>query len=323
MDNILIVEKYPTNFDYKAIFPFEFTKTSLVDEKQDKVLKRDVSLDIAALKEQYRYIITVGKEPSKYIANISSVTQYQGFLMEDKYLSMLNPMAVKMRPSLQSPFDKSINDIIRNITGEDVLKLANVEVQGLQSENDILKYLRMVKGVIDNKSINTIALDTETSSLYAREGYVLGICMSHKEKQGVYMDSLYITEEVVELLQDICNSCTTVFHNKKFDDKMLKYHFGITTPNWEDTLLEHYVLDETEGSHGLKELALKYTDLGDYDAELDDFKTKYCARHKVLKRDFSYDLIPFGIMKTYAATDPAATLELHNKFYPTILENKS
>jgi len=83
----------------------------------------------------------------------------------------------------------------------------------------------------------------------------------------------------------------------------------------------HYVLDETQGSHGLKQLAMKYTDYGDYDRALDDFKTTYCKEHKILKGDFSYDLIPFDIMYEYAAIDTAVTYDLYQMFGKKIVQN--
>jgi len=109
-------------------------------------------------------------------------------------------------------------------------------------------------------------------------------------------------------------------HNAKFDIKWLEYHFGFKfRANTEDTMLLHYVLDETQGSHGLKHLAIKYTNLGDYDSALDDFKKEYCRLHKVKQADFSYELIPFNIMYDYAAKDTAATIELFLKFYPLVM----
>jgi DNA polymerase I-like protein with 3'-5' exonuclease and polymerase domains len=86
-------------------------------------------------------------------------------------------------------------------------------------------------------------------------------------------------------------------------------------------MVEHYVLDESEGTHGLKQLAIKFTTYGDYDKKLDDFKEEYCRAVGILKENFTYDLIPFNIIAEYAAIDTAVTLELHNKFRPLIAAN--
>ena len=69
-----------------------------------------------------------------------------------------------------------------------------------------------------------------------------------------------------------------------------------TFPKVSDTMLMHYILDESKGTHGLKFLALKYTEYGDYDKDLDNFRNQYCKEHRILKGDFTYDLIPFDIL---------------------------
>jgi DNA polymerase I-like protein with 3'-5' exonuclease and polymerase domains len=87
-------------------------------------------------------------------------------------------------------------------------------------------------------------------------------------------------------------------------------------------MVEHYVLDETVGTHGLKALAIKFTTYGDYDKDLEDFKVSYCSTNGILKENFTYDLIPFDVISKYAAIDTAVTLELHNKFYPIIQKSE-
>jgi DNA polymerase I-like protein with 3'-5' exonuclease and polymerase domains len=318
MNNVCIVEKYPSNYNYSALFPFEFDKESLVKEKMDKVLKRNVTCDIEAIRANYEYVILVGKEAFKLVGGLSSIVKYQGYLLEDKYLGMMSPGAVTLRPSLKMPFEKAIKDITRTIAGEAAVVHKEYDVKGLQSESSILEYLDF----LENGNFKNIAIDTETSAFYARDGWVLGICLSHKIEQGVYMDSMYVTEKVVERLQNMCNTHNMIFHNAKFDMHMLSYHFGLTFPNWDDSMLMHYALDETEGSHDLKQLALRFTDLGDYDKPLEDFKTSYRKQHGILVKDFTYDLIPFETMVPYACLDAAATLQLYLKFSAALAKSE-
>jgi DNA polymerase I-like protein with 3'-5' exonuclease and polymerase domains len=103
---------------------------------------------------------------------------------------------------------------------------------------------------------------------------------------------------------------------------MIKYHLGLDfdRSRVHDTMVMHYVLDEAD-THGLKQLALKYTDYGDYDSELDEFKKEYCAKNGVLQDDFTYDLIPFDVISRYAAIDTAVTYDLFQKFWPIVQKN--
>lgn len=320
---ICIIEKYPTPYNYKSIFNFEFDKYSLVSSKVTKVLVRDIEINIDEIKEKYDYIILIGAEPCKLVGKIGSVIEYQGYLLEDKYLPMVNPQAVKMRPSLEHDFNNSVDSINSTINGESKRKLAEeFDVKGITTTEDALTHIAMLQDMVDSNIIEYIAWDTETTALYPRDGYVIGISLSYKSEQGVYIDSMCIDEEVVNRLQHLANTCVAVFHNYKFDKKFIFYHFDITFPKWECTMLMHYILDETEGTHGLKALAIKYTDLGDYNRDLEKFKRDYCKKHRVLLRDFTYDLIPFEIIFPYAGLDTAATLELFFRFKEAIYKNR-
>ena len=124
------------------------------------------------------------------------------------------------------------------------------------------------------------------------------------------------------LMQDIFNKKRVVFHNSKFDLQWFEYHFNFEFPQFEDTMLMHYMFDENPGTHGLKTLAIKHTDYGDYEAELDNWKAAYIKRTGILKGDFSYDLIPFEVMKSYAAMDAIVTFLLFQKFEAAILRNE-
>ena len=80
---------------------------------------------------------------------------------------------------------------------------------------------------------------------------------------------------------------TLVLHNAKFDVQFMYQALKFEFPKFEDTILMHYCLDETVGSHGLKQLAMKFTDLGDYDKDLHDYKKEFCRKNKILLADFN------------------------------------
>ena len=67
--------------------------------------------------------------------------------------------------------------------------------------------------------------------------------------------------------------------------KWFLYHLGIRFDHREghvhDTMILHYLLDERQGTHGLKSLALKYTDLGAYDDELDEWKKDHIKQYSI------------------------------------------
>ena len=95
---------------------------------------------------------------------------------------------------------------------------------------------------------------------------------------------------------------------------MLKYHFGLNFTNFEDTMMIHYCLNEQPGTHGLKELAIKYTNIGDYEKPLDEYKRKYCKENGLKIGDFTYDLFTFDTLGKYAAIDTIVTFKIFYLF---------
>lgn len=315
---IAVIDKQPSKTNYKQYFQFEFDHYHLSSVRVEKLLKKDVDIDFDPT--FYDFVILVGSEALKYYTGKTAIGEKAGHIVDDKYIPIMNPAILAFKPEAKAPFEEALKKMHRNISGDLVVK-SHGEFVGIIDENEALEYLTKV---LDSDE-NVVALDTETSGLYARNCYVLGISISNGIRQGAYISSDAMNEYNTEVLQNIVNNKTIVFHNAKFDMQMLGYHFGIKfiQKHTHDTLVMHYMLDEAVGTHGLKDLALKYTDYGEYDKALDDYKKDYCKRHKVLESDFTYDLIPFEIMYEYAAKDTAVTFELYKLFSKYLFADNS
>jgi DNA polymerase I-like protein with 3'-5' exonuclease and polymerase domains len=316
---IAIVDKAPGKTNYQNYFDFEFDLFHLCQEAKPKILKSDVDLDLQVLQE-YELIILVGAEAAKHIAKLTSVTGHAGVLIDSRYICIINPAMLIFKPEGKPDFERSVSKIHEYV--QNGLKTNEIQgkYQGISNISSLDTFLLELEAELSKQENPRIGLDTETSSLSPRDGYILGISISYAPNQGVYILSDILEERHIEKLQKIFLDSTVVFHNKKFDAKMLFYHFGFVFDKTEDTMCMHYVLDEN-ASHGLKELAIKYTDFGDYDKELEEFKVSYCSSHGILKDDFTYDLIPFDIIYKYASIDTAVTVTLYDKFKPLIDKN--
>ena len=316
MNKIVIIDKAPSRNNYKKYFNFDFELFHMSSVPITKLLKKDVDLVIDL--DKYDLVILVGSEATKEYAKITSVTNYAGQLMYDKYICISNPAMLHFKPEGKPDFQRSVDRIHKYIDGT----ITNASLTGKYlGISDTDKAIDFLKEVLDNAE-GYVAMDTETTCLYPRDGYVLGLSVSYKAKQGAYISTDCLDSVCIDLLLEIIAKYNIVFHNMKFDIKMIEYHIGIKfdRSRVHDTMLMHYVLDEND-SHGLKPLALKYTDYGDYDAELDTFKKAYCATNGVGVEDFTYDLIPFDIIAKYAAIDTAVTLTLFHKFWPNVQKN--
>jgi DNA polymerase I-like protein with 3'-5' exonuclease and polymerase domains len=315
MKKIALIDKAPNRTRYNDYFQFEFDHYHMSSVPITKLLKKDVDLKVDL--DPYDLVILVGAEAAKEYAKVTSVTNYAGQLVADKFVPISNPAMLAFKPEGKPDFQRAVDKLHKYVDGT-VKKMAEGDFKGIDSTEEAKQFLQEVLA----NAQGYVALDTETTGLYPRDGYVLGVSISYKSKHGRYILTDCMDEDCLYLLQQICNQFHIIFHNMKFDYKMLSYHLQLefNRSKVHDTMVMHYVLDETD-SHGLKQLALKYTDYGDYDSELDEFKKSYCSQNGILQDDFTYDLIPFNTISRYASIDTAVTYDLFMKFWPIVQNN--
>ena len=316
MKKIAVIDKAPSRNDYSKYFEFEHEVFHMSSVPIQKLLKKDVDLVIDM--DQYDYVILVGAEAAKEYAKITSVTNYAGLLVDDKFMCISNPAMLVFKPEGKPDFERALAKIHGYINGTIKTAENTGDFKGINNADEALAYLMEVR----DHAQGYVTIDTETTALYPRDGYVLGLSLTYKTKQGRYILTDILDNDHLTVLNQIIDQNSIIFHNMKFDYKMIKYHLGVDfrRNKVHDTMVMHYVLDETD-SHGLKQLALKYTDYGDYDSELDDFKKQYCKQNGILEEDFSYEYIPFDIISKYAAIDTAVTFDLFHKFWPIVQKN--
>lgn len=305
---IALIETKPSRNDYRE-FPFEFERFALCsDASKQKVLKSDVDLSLDT--EVYDWVILIGSEPLKYYTKVTQITQYAGTLVDGKYLPTINPAMIKFKPETKKIWESSVTNIIGYISGDK--KKAFIDPDrfiGIQDSKRAVEYIE--KAI--NAPFDFFGIDSETTALYPRNGHILGISISYEHDRAAYIDADCIDDEVEDKLQELFDCKRAVFHNAKFDIPFFEYHFDVKVKRFEDTMLMHYVIDERPGTHGLKQLAMQYTDYGDYEKPMYDWIDQYRKDHKILKNDFKWEWIPFEIMKTYAAIDACVTFLLFEK----------
>ena len=131
------------------------------------------------------------------------------------------------------------SNITKYIKGElKQQKLQDDKVYGITDTEELIKFLHKAL----EAPYDFIGLDSETTGLYPRDGYMLGLSLSYEPEHGAYIDTDCVDEEAEKLLQELFNSKRVVFHNAKFDLAFFEYHFGFEFPNFEDTILLHYIL---------------------------------------------------------------------------------
>ena len=312
MAKVALVETKPSRTDFNKAFggAFEFDQYQLCsDPTIKKVLKRDC--DIQFDSSLYDWVVLVGSDALKYFTKINSVTEYSGKKVEDKFLPVINPAMLTFKPEARKTWEDSKESIIKYINGEIEEVVIDESIAfGIQDTEECNAFLREA---IAHPS-TYIALDSETTGLYPRDGHILGISLSYDGKRGAYITTDCFDEETEELLQTLFNKKRVVFHNAKFDVAFFEYHFNFEFPRMEDTMLLHYLIDENPGGHGLKQLSIRFTPYGDYEKPMYEWMDNYRKEHGILKGDFQWGSIPFDVMKTYAAMDALCTYLLYEKF---------
>ena len=310
MPKVALIETKPSKTNFRADFSFDFERFALCsDPNIKKVLKRDC--DINMNPEEYDWVILVGSDAMKYYTKQSSVTEFSGKKVDGKFLPVINPAMLAFKPEAKKTWEESVKNIHKYIAGEikDVV-IDDKVAFGIQDTEKANEFIRAAIA----EDCDYIALDSETTGLYPRDGYMLGISLAFNDKCGAYIDTDCFTDETEQLLQELFTKKIVVFHNAKFDMAFFEYHFGFKFPRFEDTMLLHYLIDENPGGHGLKQLAIKFTPYGDYEKPMYEWIDQYRKEHGILKDQFNWGDIPFDVMKTYAGMDALCTFLLYEKF---------
>ncbi|MAK80312.1 DNA polymerase [Phenylobacterium sp.] len=309
MARIALIETKPSRQKHLE-FDFVTDRFALCsDPSKKKVLKGDVDLEIDV--DDFDWVILVGSEPTKYFTKITSVTEYSGKVVDKKFIPLINPAMLSFKPEMKQKWKESIESAEQYVTGQLKQKeLSEDKIYGITDSRDL--YVFLDKAI--DSDYDFIALDCETTALYPRDGYMLGFSLSYEPEHGAYVSADCIDEKAEHLMQLLFDKKRVVFHNAKFDLGFFEFHFGFKFPRFEDTMLLHYVNNEQPGTHGLKQLSLKYTDYGDYEKPMYDWIEQYRKQHGILKDSFQWEMIPFDIMKKYAAMDAVCTFILFQKF---------
>ena len=97
MAKVALIETKPTSTNFDKYFEFEFDRFALCsDSSVAKVLKKDVDLEVNT--DDYDWLILVGAEAFKFFTRKTSVTEYNGKIIDEKFLALINPAIIKFKP---------------------------------------------------------------------------------------------------------------------------------------------------------------------------------------------------------------------------------
>jgi DNA polymerase I-like protein with 3'-5' exonuclease and polymerase domains len=298
-----IIDKYLKNVEYDVKY--------LHSGAKEKILKKDIDLDIENELKDYKILACVGAESLKYVAGMTGVQKYNGVFLEKRYLPIMHPKITIIKPQLEDEIQRAFGQIPKLLSGEDIGKKAEKDYCFIETADQFSKYKQELEDA------PTLVVDIETTSVSPHTGTILGIAISTRPHQGLYV-SIDIVNANKQWFHMLFVNRKCIFHNSKFDTNYMETELGFEFPDYEDTMLLHYCLEEAVGTHGLKPLALRFTDLGDYERELDEYKKSWARKNKVKLADFNYGMLPSDILAPYACKDADATFQLYVKFKPLV-----
>lgn len=296
------INKYLKDIEYDVKF--------LSSSPKEKILKKDVDLDLKEL-EQYKIVCPIGADALKYVAGMTGIQKYNGIFVEKKYLPIMHPNIILIKPQLEDDIKRAFSQIPKLLSGDDLGVQIDKDYCFVETEDQFQKYKQQLEDATE------LVVDIETTSVTPRTGVILGVAVSTKPHQGIYVSDA-IVQKHKNWFYILFKMRKTIFHNAKFDIGYMEYHYNFVFPDYEDTMLLHYCLEEAVGTHGLKSLAMRFTDLGDYERDLDDYKKTWARQNKIKLEDFNYGMLPSDILAPYACKDADATFQLYRKFKPLV-----
>jgi hypothetical protein len=142
MANIALIETKPSSTNFDKYFEFEFDRFALCsDSSVTKVLKKDVDLDINT--DDYDWLILVGAEAFKQYTRKTSVTEYNGKIIDEKFLGLINPAIIKFKPEAKKSLEDAIESISGYVSGElKIEKLSDDKCYGIQDKETAMAFLQ-------------------------------------------------------------------------------------------------------------------------------------------------------------------------------------
>lgn len=267
-----------------------------------------------------QYIIALGNVALKSLVRRTGVTKLLGTSLESewgKVIPCVHPAAVLRNPD----YYNDVVEVLRRAVSL-VKQPQKQETKTFRSlvADTVAKVDKVVSYILEHPE-DPISIDLETTGFNFVTDEILCFAVTWNSHMGIvvplfhqklkpfWSNSEY--SKVIELLRILgeCNA-PKIGHNIKFDMNFCRAK-GIPLKNvFFDTMLAHYLLDENR-EHGLKYLALKYTNFGDYSAELRRQLGLIMVDESI---DANFSDIPDHMLWEYAAKDVAVTYSLYDVF---------
>ena len=167
-----IINKYLKDTDFDIHY--------LSSGAKEKILKKDIDLEMSVL-DDYKLVCPIGADALKYVTGITGITKYNGVHLEKKYMPIVHPNMAIVKPQMEDEIKKAFSRIS---------PIMNDEAAGVQVEKDYMHIETEAQLEPYKESLvaaKTLVVDIETSSVSPYTGSILGVAISTKANQGLYV----------------------------------------------------------------------------------------------------------------------------------------
>jgi len=274
-----------------------------------------------------KIIVALGNTPLEFLTGNTGITRYNARVMPCSIPGLEHIKVVGcFHPAYVLRADFEMEKFIRAFETVQAALHDEVEDKGGPGTYVTVRKLPELETLMARlMTAKLVAVDTETGSLDPwQTTFPRLLCVSLSDEFGKgwtvpvdHAESPWRVggkredqrERVLKLLRRFIRSdVPKVLQNGKFDALHLRASLGVELRNYRDTFIDHVVLDETRGTHGLDQLAWTYTGMGGYDKPLDTYKEKH--READPDKGGSYANIPGSVLFEYASMDADVTFRV-------------
>lgn len=264
--------------------------------------------------ESAKLIIAAGSEAVNLLIGRGAIDRYRGYRIvrsddgrEKTYVATNNPALVlrddSTFPNLRKDFKRAFNPL-----PEPTLPEVEVIEDG-QAARDYVRRQIEISG--------PLACDIESRGGLSHKARIVCIQFAGDglsatvigERGGVFEDEDFIRNYLRPLLES--RQRVFLWHNGKFDIKILRHGYGIDARVDEDTMLMNYACDERGGVHALEYCLMEEFGWPDYEP---DSVKQFKKTGIVTNYDELYE---------YAGWDAAGTHQLFNRLQPRMDEERT
>lgn len=225
--------------------------------------------------------------------------------------------------ALSPPDNKRLAELFKEYGFTTLMKeLTSTATLSTEQYRAILDKPAFERLLVELQTVPAFAVDLETTSLNPLEAEIVGISVSCREHEAVYipvghrypgapdqLDKQEVLTALTPLLTDPAHP--KIGQNLKYDYQVFRVNGVEMEGIWFDTMLASYLLNPARSSHGLDSLSVEH---------LDHKMISYAEVTGKGKEQINFAQVPVEKATTYSCEDSDATFLLHKFFRPRLKE---